>query len=160
MQDTINHSIEIYTDGSCHTQLCVGAWASIILVNEDVINLSGVVYSTTHNRMEILAVIKALELITEKINYTNLKITVVSDSQYVVGLLNRRPKFILSDYKTKAGKDIRNKDLVTSLFKYTDYLNIDFVKIKAHQKPTGRLNYNNEADQICRSLVRKNLNNL
>jgi ribonuclease HI len=98
MQDTINHSIEIYTDGSCHTQLCVGAWASIILVDGNLINLSGVVDSTTHNRMEILAVIKALEFVLEKINHSNLKITVVSDSQYVVGLLNRRPKFILSDY--------------------------------------------------------------
>ncbi len=160
MQDTINHSIEIYTDGSCHTQLCVGAWASIILANEDVINLSGVVENTTHNRMEILAVIKALEFVLEKINHSNLKITVVSDSQYVVGLLHRRPKFILSDYKTKAGNDIRNKDLVLSLFNFTDNLNIDFVKIKAHQKPTGVINYNNEVDKLCRSLVRKNLCNL
>jgi ribonuclease HI len=159
MQDTINHSIEIYTDGSCHTQLCVGAWASIILVNGNVINLSGVVKSTTHNRMEILAVVKALEFIIEKINQSNLKITVVSDSQYVVGLLSRLPKFILSDYKTKAGNDIRNKDLVLRLFNFTDILNIDFVKIKAHQKPTDVINYNNEVDKICRSLVRKNLNN-
>lgn len=158
MQDTINHSIEIYTDGSCHTQLCVGAWASIILVDGNLINLSGVVDSTTHNRMEILAVLKALEYIKEKINHPNLKITVVSDSQYVVGLIDRRSKFNLSDYKTKAGNDIRNKDLVLRLFYFTDNLDINFVKIKAHQKPTDVLNYNNEVDKLCRSLVRKNLN--
>lgn len=158
MQDTINHSIEIYTDGSCHTQLCVGAWASIILVDGNLINLSGVVDNTTHNRMEILAVLKALEYIKEKINHPNLKITVVSDSQYVVGLIDRRSKFNLSDYKTKAGNDIRNKDLVLRLFYFTDNLDIDFVKINAHQKPTDVLNYNNEVDKLCRSLVRKNLN--
>jgi ribonuclease HI len=159
MQYTKNHPIELYTDGSCHTQLCVGAWASIILQNENVINLSGVVENTTHNRMEILAVLKGLEFILEKINQSHLKITVVSDSQYVVGLLNRRPKFILSDYKTKSGNDIRNKDLVLSLFNFTDNLNIDFVKIKAHQKPTDIINYNNEVDKICRSLLRKKVNN-
>jgi ribonuclease HI len=94
----------------------------------------------------------------EKINHPNLKITVVSDSQYVVGLIDRRSKFNLSDYKTKTGNDIRNKDLVLRLFYFTDNLNIDFVKIKAHQKPTNVLNYNNEVDKLCRSLVRKNLN--
>ena len=141
MQDTINQSIEIYTDGSCHTQLCVGAWASIILQNENVINLSGVLENTTHNRMELLAVIKALEFVIEKINQSNLKITVVSDSQYVVGLLNRRYKFILSDYKTKAGNDIRNKDLVLIFFNFTSNLNIDFVKIKAHQKPIPKITF-------------------
>ena len=34
--------IEIYTDGSCHTQICIGAWASIILIGDKKINLSGV----------------------------------------------------------------------------------------------------------------------
>lgn len=159
MQDTINQQIEIYTDGSCHTQLCIGAWASIILIGDKKINLSGVVQNTTHNRMEILAVIKTLDYFIKEINIDFDKITIVSDSQYVVGLLDRRPKFIVSAYKTKAGKDIRNKDLVLQLFNHTDNLNIEFVKIKAHQKQTDVINYNNEVDKICRALVRGNLNN-
>jgi ribonuclease HI len=52
---------EIYTDGSCHTQLCIGAWAAIILIDEEKITLSGKDLDTTHNRMEILAVTEALE---------------------------------------------------------------------------------------------------
>ena len=159
MQDTKIQHIEIYTDGSCHTQICFGAWASIILIGDEKINLSGVADNTTHNRMELLAVIKTLDYIIEKISECDSKINVVSDSQYVVGLLNRRPKFILSNYKTKAGKDIRNKDLVLQLFNHTDNLNINFVKIKAHQKQTDVINYNNEVDKICRALVRVNLNN-
>ena len=159
MQDTINHHIEIYTDGSCHTQICMGAWASIILVDGNKINLSGVVENTTHNRMEILAVIKALDYVVSNFEYSN-EIKIVSDSQYVVGLLGRQTKFISSFYKTKAGNDIRNKDLVLRLFNYTDKINIRFIKIKAHQKPTDVVNYNNEVDKICRSLVRSNLNNL
>lgn len=159
MQDTINQQIQIYTDGSCHTQLCIGAWASIILIGDKKINLSGVVENTTHNRMEISAVIKTLDFFIKEINIDFDKITIVSDSQYVVGLLDRRPKFIVSNYKTKAGKDIRNKDLVWQLFNHTDNLNIEFVKIKAHQKQTDVINYNNEVDKICRGLVRGNLNN-
>ncbi len=158
MQDTINHHIEIYTDGSCHTQICIGAWASIILVDGNKINLSGVVENTTHNRMEILAVIKALDYVVSNFEHSN-EIKIVSDSQYVVGLLDRQTKFISSNYKTKAGNDIRNKDLVLQLFNHTDVMKIKFVKIKAHQKPTDVVNYNNEVDKICRSLVRGNLNN-
>ena len=36
-----NQSAEVYTDGSCHTQLCIGGWAVIIFVNGDKITLSG-----------------------------------------------------------------------------------------------------------------------
>ncbi len=158
MQDTTNHHIEIYTDGSCHTQICIGAWASLILIDDKKINLSGVVENTTHNRMEILAVIKAIDYVV--LNFqNNASIKIISDSQYVVGLLDRQTKFISSNYKTKAGNDIRNKDLVLQLFHHTDVLNIKFVKIKAHQKPTDIINYNNEVDKICRALVRDNLNN-
>jgi len=158
MQDTINQQIEIYTDGSCHTQICIGAWASIILINDTKINISGVVENTTHNRMEILAVIKALDYVVS--HFENLiDIKIVSDSQYVVSLLDRQTKFISRHYKTKAGNDIRNKDLVLRLFIHTDVLNIKFVKIKAHQKPTDVVNYNNEVDKICRALVRGFFNN-
>ena len=37
----MNFLAEIYTDGSCHTQKCVGAWAAFILVQEQKIVLSG-----------------------------------------------------------------------------------------------------------------------
>ena len=47
------NSAEIYTDGSCHTQQCIGAWAAIILIDQQKIVLSGRENDTTHNRMEI-----------------------------------------------------------------------------------------------------------
>ena len=54
---------EIYTDGSCHTQHCIGAWASIVFIGNEKIILSGKEINTTHNRMELLAVINAVEYI-------------------------------------------------------------------------------------------------
>ncbi len=150
----IKNNIEVFTDGSCHTQLCIGAWASVLLINDQKVCLSGVLNNTTHNRMEILAVLKALEYIV-KSNISFVKITIVSDSQYVVGLLDRQSKFIKSNFKTNALNDIRNVDLVKELFNYTDKLNVEFIKIKAHQKPTDIINYNIEVDKTCRNLVRK-----
>ena len=103
MQDTINQQIEIYTDGSCHTQICIGAWASIILIGNEKINLSGVVENTTHNRMEILAVIKALDYFIKEINNDFDKITIVSDGEDRVIFKNddEHTSPILNTYKSE-----------------------------------------------------------
>lgn len=145
---------EIYTDGSCHTQQCVGAWAAVVLIDEQKIVLSGKENNTTHNRMEILAVINAVKYI--QIHFKSVtKIKVVSDSQYVIGLVGRQSKFESSDFTTKAGNDIRNIDLVKELLKLISLFNLEFVKIKAHQKVTDIINYNIEVDKLSRQLVRE-----
>ncbi len=146
--------IEIFTDGSCHTQKLVGAWASIIFMNNQKVVLSGVEYETTHNRMEILAVVNAIKHIHQlNEGYKNIKI--VSDSQYVIGLVNRQHKFLASHFKTKSGNDIRNIDLVKEFLQLIENLDVEFVKIKAHQKPEVNTNYNIEVDKLSRRLVRE-----
>jgi ribonuclease HI len=148
---------EVYTDGSCHTQHCMGAWASILFIGNEKITLSGKESNTTHNRMEILAVIYAVEYIQN--NHSLIKeIRLISDSQYVIGLMDRQSKFIKSNFKTKAGNDIRNMDLVKVLLDLANKMAIQFVKIKAHQKETEIANFNIEVDKICRKLVREAVN--
>lgn len=150
---------EIYTDGSCHTQQCIGAWAAVILLNNQKIVLSGKENDTTHNRMEILAVINSIKHIRDHhAMITDIK--VVSDSQYVIGLIGRQSKFVASDFTTKAGNDIRNVDLVKELLNLLTQFNVEFVKIKAHQKATEIINYNIEVDKLSRHLVRESLKTL
>ncbi len=154
----MNSIIEIYTDGSCHTQQCIGAWASIILVNESKVVLSGSELGTTHNRMEILAVIKSLYYIKQ--NHSNVNIIhIISDSQYVIGLVDREKKFIESNFKTKSGNEIRNYDLVIELLNMLKEIKIRFIKIKAHQKISEATKYNIEVDKISRAIVRKLVDN-
>ena len=158
----INNQIviaEIYTDGSCHTQHCIGGWCSILFLGEKKITLSGIDNNTTHNRMELLAVIRAVEYIQKNYN-TVRQIQIVSDSQYVIGLIGRQDKFFKTDFKTNAGNDIRNLDLVKSLLELCNRFSIQFVKIKAHQKETANVNYNIEVDKICRKLVREAVNHI
>ena len=151
------NTVEIYTDGSCHTQHCIGAWAAVLFVGNEKIILSGTENHTTHNRMEILAVINAVEYTHH--HYPMIKeIRLVSDSQYVIGLMDRQSKFIKSNFKTKAGNAIRNIDLVTALLDLAGKMTIQFIKIKAHQKETAIANYNIEVDKICRKLVREAVN--
>ncbi len=151
--------ISIYTDGSCHTQQKFGAWAAIILIKDEEILLKGEEHNTTHNRMELLSVIKALEFIENK-NFIDRHIIIKSDSQYVTEIKNRIRKLRSADFKTKKGNDIQNKDLVIKLIQYIENLNIDFVKVKAHQKKTNTRNFNRDADKISRQIVRKYIKNL
>lgn len=148
---------KIYTDGSCHTQLCIGAWVAILAKGDEKKVLTGTAWNTTNNRMELTAVIKAIEYVLA--NYPDIAtLTILSDSQYVTGLPARKEKLITLGFNTKKGNELQNADLVKTLFRYLQSLTIEFVKIKAHQKLNGVSDYNVEADKLSRKLVRDMVN--
>ncbi len=89
------------------------------------------------------------------IEINDSKIVIYTDSQYVAGIEGRIEKFKLQDYKTNKGKPIRNEDLVRKLVYFIENMNVDFVKVKAHQKETDTKNYNRVVDKLCRKLVRE-----
>lgn len=152
-------TITIYTDGSCHTQHKIGGWASIILVDDKEILLKDFELNTTHNRMELLSVIKAFEFIeSEDLEFN--EIILKSDSQYVVGIQERKEKLQKNKFITKKGNEIQNKDLILRLIHYIEKLPIKFIKVKAHQKKTSERNINREVDKISRKIVRDYVKNI
>lgn len=153
MNDNI---ITVYTDGSCHTQLKIGAWASIILNNNEKIKLSGTEQNTTHNRMEIQASIESIRYIIEQIAGFQ-EINIYTDSQYVVGLLERKNKLKTANFLTKKGESIQNPDLVQKFIFLLENYPIKLIKVKAHQKKSELENLNIEVDMMVRRLLRNNL---
>jgi ribonuclease HI len=150
---TAIHQITIYTDGSCHTQKHVGAWVAILLTGAEKLVLSGCMQHTTHQRMELMAVMNAIEYIRK--HYVHIRsIHVITDSQYVAGLPAREPRLRAAGFITKKGTKIQNADLVEPLLLQLSTLSITFEKVKAHQKPTAAPNFNIEADILSRKLVR------
>ncbi len=145
--------IEIYTDGSCNAKLQAGGWAAILFIDEQKIVLKEAVSETSHNRMELLAVIKAIEYIDSN-NIAPERIEIYSDSQYVVNLMERKEKLKLKNFLTKKGIPIKNLDLVQKLIAQIETHPISFVKVKAHQKQTEKVNYNIEVDKLVRKMVR------
>jgi len=149
--------IEIYTDGSCHTNYCIGAWAAIILVGGKKIVIKGEAQNTTHNRMELLAVIKAVDFAVE--NYKDASLIIYTDSQYVFRIPERKEKLKKNLFITKKGTPIQNADLVQELICQIEAQAIEFRKIKAHQKlvaadPDVHAAYNSEVDKLVRQMVR------
>jgi ribonuclease HI len=150
---------EIYTDGSCHTQKRIGAWVAIVLTGTEKKILSGIVENTTHNRMELLAVIKALEFV-KNTHPGNHPITVFSDSQYVIKLSDREEKLLSRNFQSSKGIGIQNADLVTQLLALFSTLPVELIKVKAHLRKTGTENYNIEADKLSRKMVREASNKI
>lgn len=144
-------TIQIYTDGSCHTQQLIGAWGAIILIGEKKVVLSAVETDTTHNRMELIGVIKAVNYLEEH-HLTDSVIEVYSDSQYVVNLLTRKARLKQNNFLTKKGTPIQNVDLVQKLIQQIESYDIRFTKVKAHQKDGDAMN--REIDILVRNLVR------
>ena len=150
-------TVTIYTDGSCHTQTLKGGWAAIIFIDDEKVVLTGEATGTTHNRMELMAVIKAISYVQEK-HPTVTAIHIISDSQYVVGLTARSEKLNANNFITKKGTEISNVDLVKTLLQYIATLPLSFTRIKAHQKKDNELNFNIVADKLSRSIVRNQSN--
>ena len=134
----------------------MGGWAAILLIDGEKIILTGKALDTTHNRMELTAVLKAIEYVRK--NYKEVKaIGLFSDSQYVIGLTARKEKLSKLFFKTKKGDEIKNAELVKELLEHAAYLTIKFVKVKAHQKKNDTVNYNIEVDKLCRKIMRGSL---
>ena len=74
----------IYTDGSCLGNPGPGGYGAIIITTEKYEEISAGYQLTTNNRMEILAVIKALETLPK-----TSTVDVYSDSKYVVDAINK-----------------------------------------------------------------------
>ena len=152
----MNSNIEIYTDGSCNPQYQIGGWAALIFINGKKVVLQGTATETTHNRMELIAVIKSIEYVIKE--FSEFKtIKIYTDSQYVERIPFRTEKLVSKDFMTKKGKSIQNIDLIQKLITLIETTEIEFIKVVAHQKSTIIPNYNREVDKLSRKLVRRQI---
>lgn len=145
-------SVKIYTDGSCHTQKKVGTWAAIVIIDEKRTIIDGSENLTTHQRMELKAILKSLELVHRQ-HLQDRTIEIFTDSQYAFNLQKRKENLIRKGFHTKKGNVIRNFDLVEALLKEDEQLILKFHKLKAHQVDGDKLN--KEVDILVRNNLRK-----
>jgi ribonuclease HI len=77
-------TVVIYTDGACIGNPGPGGYGAVLLYGERRREISGGFRLTTNNRMEIMAVVAALETLTKP-----CQVEVHSDSQYVVNAMSK-----------------------------------------------------------------------
>ena len=100
-------SIDIFTDGACSGNPGPGGWGAILRTGEHEKELSGGDRATTNNRMELTAVIRALEALKRP-----SAVTIHTDSRYVMdGVTQWMPRWKKNGWKTADKKPVKNEDL-------------------------------------------------
>lgn len=134
--------ITIYTDGSCLGNPGVGGWGALLMWQGQEKELSGNHPETTNNRMEIQAVIEALQALKRP-----CKVRLVTDSQYVInGATKWMAMWKNNGWKTSnKKKPVENKDLWQSLDPLLQHHHVDFEWVKGHNGDP----YNERADKLA-----------
>src|SRR5688500_8758995 len=122
---SISESV-IYTDGASRGNPGAGGFGAILKWSPVETEISGGYRLTTNNRMELMAVIAALESLKRE----NLNITIYSDSQYVVKAVEEGwlKNWIATNFK--GGK--KNKDLWLRYHELAKQHNIRFKWVRGH----------------------------
>src|SRR5205085_10375642 len=91
------HQLVIYTDGSSRGNPGPGGYGVILMWGDKRKEISAGYRLTTNNRMELMAVIVALESLTKK----NVPLTIYTDSQYIVNAVHQKwlDKWIRTRFK-------------------------------------------------------------
>ena len=133
--------VTIYTDGACSGNPGPGGWGAILEYKGKRRELSGGEAQTTNNRMELLAVISALEALKEP-----CAVTLYTDSQYFSKAINDG---WLIGWKKKGWKrkdgPLKNPDLWQKLDALLAQHEITVVWVKGHADNEG----NNRCDELA-----------
>jgi len=141
--------VHIYTDGACSGNPGPGGYGIVMewVGKAYVKEFSEGFQKTTNNRMELLAVIVALE----KIKADKVEITVFSDSKYVVDAVEK--KWLLGWQKKRFNK-VKNPDLWKRFLVIYNAKNTTFKWVKGHNNHTQ----NERCDQLAvQAAKRENL---
>ncbi len=121
--------VAAWTDGCCLGNPGPGGYGAVLLSGDHRKELSGGYKRTTNNRMEILAVIRALEALKERCD-----VTVHTDSQYVVKAMNEgwAEKWKARGWRTAGNTPAMNPDLWEQLLRLRLKHRTTFQWVKGH----------------------------
>lgn len=140
--------LNIFTDGACSGNPGKGGWGAVLVYNGIEKEISGAEMHTTNNRMELTAVIKALQLLKEP-----CEVELTTDSKYVCDAVNKgwvygwkKKGWIKSDKKPAL-----NVDLWEELLKQLNIHKVTFIWVKGHNGHP----YNEKCDKLAVSEYQK-----
>lgn len=117
--------VTIYTDGGASGNPGPGGYGIVLLSGEHRKEMSGGFRLTTNNRMELLAVIIALETL----KFDGTDVTIYSDSKYVVDAITKGWVF---GWEKKGFAKKKNPDLWKRFLKIYTKHKVEFVWVKGH----------------------------
>ena len=131
--------MNVFTDGGCWGNPGKGGWAFILVIGDRQIAKNGAEPQTTNNRMELTAVIKALEEIMDAsqpelaAQAATSGIDIHTDSQYVQkGITQWIHGWMRNGWKTANKDPVKNQDLWQELWETQSKLNLRWHWVKGH----------------------------
>lgn len=122
-------NVEIFTDGACSGNPGPGGWGAILRYNGHEKELLGGEVNTTNNRMELTAVISALQSLKEP-----CKVTLTTDSKYVSDGINQgwAKSWQKNGWRKGDKKPALNPDLWQKLLELLEIHEVNIVWVKGH----------------------------
>jgi ribonuclease HI len=137
--------IEIYTDGACRGNPGPGGWGALLSYGEHQKELSGAEVLTTNNRMELTAVIRALEALKRP-----SEVRIFTDSEYVRrGITEWVKSWKARGWKTADRKPVKNQDLWEQLDELASGHKIEWRWVKGHSGIPG----NERVDRLANEAI-------
>jgi len=138
----------IYTDGACRGNPGPGGWAALLSFGEREKELAGAEEHTTNNRMELTAVIRALEALKRPV-----EARVFTDSEYVRrGITEWVSSWKARGWKTADRKPVKNQDLWEELDRLASQHKIEWHWVKGHSGVPGNERVDRLANQAIDAL--------
>ena len=143
-------TVEIYTDGACRGNPGPGGWAALLSVGGREKEIAGAEALTTNNRMELTAVIRALESLRRPVSAR-----VFTDSQYVRrGITEWIAAWKARGWLTADRKPVKNQDLWQRLEELAAAHKIEWRWVPGHAGVPGNERVDRLANQAIEALVR------
>lgn len=139
--------LKIWTDGSCLGNPGPGGWAFVATDGEHVAERSGGEANTTNNRMELMAVLRAITAA-----HRHSEIEIHTDSQYVKnGMMTWLKNWKRNNWRTAGKKPVKNQDLWAALDTAATNTKIHWVWVKGHAGEE----FNERCDELARTAAEK-----
>lgn len=138
---TVSGPVTIYTDGACKGNPGPGGWGALLVWGEREKEIFGGDRQTTNNRMELTAVIRALESLNRPCD-----VELYTDSQYVKqGIERWIHAWKRNGWLTSAKQPVKNAELWRELEQLTAQHRIAWHWVKGHNDHPG----NTRADALA-----------
>jgi len=145
--DDMQTWVEIYADGACKGNPGAGGWGALLQYQGREKTLFGGELATTNNRMELTAVIRALEALNRP-----SKVKIYTDSSYVQkGMSEWLASWKARGWRTADKKPVKNADLWLMLDTQAQRHEIEWIWVRGHAGNDG----NERADELANKGVAK-----
>jgi ribonuclease HI len=147
MKEKEKFIVEIFADGACSGNPGIGGYGALLRSSEREKEIHGCEPFTTNNRMELTAVIKALEALKKP-----CRVKITTDSNYVVkGITTWIFSWMKNQWKNSRKESVINQDLWKRLFDLSQPHDISWQWIKSHANHTE----NERCDKLAKRAIKK-----